>query len=413
MEIPLALLIAGVGLFLFIQGNPLSYMVFSIIVFIRPELVILSSLVFIYALISKKNPVKQIIVFGGLGLIPLIVYDLYFFNTIIPNTIKAKSVIYEVDMIDGTLSYICTLLACDRMIQIGNILGISNLLLVGFWLINLFVLIFYILQGQSKLIMEHFVNSDDILDGVRIIVMIWGIFTTFLYIFSKAMVFQWYIPLYTIPFLFSLMNHIGCSEPGGKRNLIILHSSTIVIIHVLVLPVTSLGVIHSPRYYDEFLTGARVRNYLTISNYLNTLYPDSELMTSEIGGIGYGFDGYVYDGAGLVSPNALRYHPTGFSDETGVEINGAIPLRFIQSHQPDIIVGYDVFVESFISSDEINKYTRLKCPLFLSEDLELIDIDTFWYSKYLNIFIRNDLMKNGTLTENPFEEIDCDLDNSS
>ena len=126
-------------------------------------------------------------------------------------------------------------------------------------------------------------------------------------------------------------------------------------------------------------------------------YPDAVLMSSEICGLGYGFDGYIIDAAGLASPAALNYHPLSVPEQRSSGVHGSIPLRLIQDYSPDIIVSYDIFIEEFLLSEEQKVYSHWRCPLFIEEDIHLRDIKTFWSSEYLNIFLNKNLVISDSL----------------
>jgi len=121
-------------------------------------------------------------------------------------------------------------------------------------------------------------------------------------------------------------------------------------------------------------------------------------MTSEIGGLGYGFSGYVFDACGLASPDALEYHPMAIPKERSGGGICAIPPGFVAEQSPDIIVSYDLFIESFLQSDYITEYNLKTHELFLKDDREKAIVETplgklernLWGIRNLYIFIRKD-----------------------
>jgi len=155
---------------------------------------------------------------------------------------------------------------------------------------------------------------------------------------------------------------------------------------------TTIAAAGHPYLYTGFETGARVRNYLEVGSNLYADYPNATLMTSEIGGLGYSFKGYIVDAAGLASPNAMRFHPMDVPEERSSGDLGAIPVGFIEEIRPDLIISYDIFIESFLRSNAIDDYIHIKKPLFLHQDLAEYGSDSFWSSYYLNVFYQKDFL---------------------
>jgi hypothetical protein len=140
--------------------------------------------------------------------------------------------------------------------------------------------------------------------------------------------------------------------------------------------------------YLKALSAGRARKYLEVGRYLYDRYPESTLMSSEIGGLGYGFKGYVVDAAGLASPGALKYHPMKVPEERSNGSIGAIPVGLVEEIKPDIIVSYDIFIENLVNSDVIKDYYLIRDPVFVESDLNMSKTKVIWGSKNLNIFIR-------------------------
>ena len=102
--------------------------------------------------------------------------------------------------------------------------------------------------------------------------------------------FQWYIPLYTI-----LLFIACCLKLSPSKHL------TSYLHHILVFAVFVISInfifkttnasINNPSAFINFTNGARVRTYLRAGKILYEEYPQATLMTTEIGGLGYSFEG--------------------------------------------------------------------------------------------------------------------------
>jgi hypothetical protein len=222
------------------------------------------------------------------------------------------------------------------------------------------------------------------------LIMLWGVCVLGAYVATRTYVFPWYEPLYEVPVLLV----IGITILGIRSRFALLGLVVFAIPmlgQMLGLSQVILAASVNPACYQDFESGARVRHYVQIGNWLYDQYPRATLMTSEIGGLGYGFKGHMVDGAGLISPDALQYHPMSVPDERSAGYIGAIPVGFIEDTNPELIVSYDVFAEAFLESDALDRYVRFKYPVFLEEDFKRSGISTLWGSEYLNVFIREDL----------------------
>jgi hypothetical protein len=91
-------------------------------------------------------------------------------------------------------------------------------------------------------------------------------------------------------------------------------------------------------------------------------------MTSELGGLGQSFHGYIYDGFGLTNPDALRYHPLKIPEERSSGIIGAIPWRYVMDKSPDLIVSYDIYAKGPLNSPVLNNYKDEAFPTFAPPD---------------------------------------------
>ena len=138
-------------------------------------------------------------------------------------------------------------------------------------------------------------------------------------------------------------------------------------------------------------TGMRVQRYLEVGKLLHELYPTARLMTSEIGGLGYAFGGEIVDGAGLITPAALEYHPMQVPEQRRNGRIGAIPAAFVYQQLPELVVSYEVFVQEFDVSDYQTAYTRIAIPAFSTYWQQQTGLEKVYMSDELYIYIRNDI----------------------
>jgi len=93
METIAALLLAGLALLLYVDQNKVSFTLFGASIFFRPELIILFGLIIIHALFTKRFSLPKVFTFSLIGVLPFLLFDLYFYETVVPNAVTAKSIL--------------------------------------------------------------------------------------------------------------------------------------------------------------------------------------------------------------------------------------------------------------------------------------------------------------------------------
>ncbi len=390
METATALVIAGVAFHLLLSDSKYCLSLFSASVFFRPELVILLVLVLFYVIARRRFSHKDTFLFSLLGALPFLIYDYFFFGTLLPNAIKAKAIVYSLSYRDTVLTMLSRLLddlplssACDLYVSY-EVAFAYVLFLLGLVCAHIGIFTFREVRFLSRC------NGDE-RSYVSGLIMLWGVCVLGAYVATKTYIFPWYEPLYVVPTLLVIGKTIlGTRSPFASLGLAVF--AIPMLAQMLGLSQVLSAASGNPTCYQDFEVGARVRQYIQIGSRLFDQYPRATLMTSEIGGLGYGFKGHIVDGVGLISPGALRYHPMSVPDKRSAGTIGAIPVGFIEEISPELIVSYDVFAEAFLRSDALDHYVRIKYPVFVEEDINRSDIKTLWGSEYLNVFIREDLV---------------------
>jgi hypothetical protein len=412
METSFALLWVGLAFTLLVKENRFSYTIFVAVIFLRLELALVYGLVVIYSLISQDK-LQHLISFSFFGLIPFLIFDLYFFQSLIPQAISAKSVVYETSILSVARDIVCTTMGCNRVWELTDTFGISRTTILIFDVLVLSALLSVIVISIFKKFKELRIVTINSITVSPLIIFVWGIALVFVHLIAKTYIFSfpWYVPLYVVPLQISLFLIWDQYKTKLWKAIILSISFPFIMFNLISLPFSISGSIFTPRYYEEFVSGARVRAYIQIAELLEMFYPQSRMMTSEIGGLGYGFDGYIWDGAGLATPEALKYHPMEIPLERSGGFIGAIPVQFIQDHSPEIIVSYDIFIEAFLSSEDLDNFVRVKCPLFLAVDLKEAGTSDLWGSKYLNVFLRKNFMDEVSMKSlsGEFSQIGCQV----
>ncbi len=188
------------------------------------------------------------------------------------------------------------------------------------------------------------------------------------YLLRKAFIFDWYPPLVLVPLSLGVLlwtndRHIKATAIGAA------------FAGALLLPsaITDAGLMFaalrgSSDSVPNFALVARVHEYDRIGAALYRECPTGSLMTSEIGALGWSFRGEIHDGAGLASPEAIRYHPMAVPTERRSGTLGEIPAGFVRDRRPDLIVSYDLLAESALPAARSLGYFDYAYPMFVRED---------------------------------------------
>ena len=379
METSLFLLLFGVGLFLLLDNKPASFLFFGVMIFTRFESIVFLLVLLIYSSVRKLMVIRDMLLYLFLGLLPFSLFSIYYWGALIPHTLTAKQEVYTLSSLQTVFNVINSLFHNVGKIQIG----------IGFWIG--YSLAFFLLLAYILISIELHKKQNDKDRMVAYILIFCGFAIIGAYIFKQILIFPWYVPIYSIPIMFGVYSTmIQSSKPYRWFLILLLLPWTLSVLTSFTQIIVSVST-NDPTTYPFIKQGARVRKYLEVGKILYRHYPQATLMTSEIGGLGFNFDGYIYDGAGLISPGALKYHPMPVPDERSSGVLGAIPVRFIDEIFPDIIVSYDIFCEAFLRSELIDQYIIIREPVFIDEDLTTIPSHEIWGSQNLYIFIKKEI----------------------
>jgi hypothetical protein len=184
-----------------------------------------------------------------------------------------------------------------------------------------------------------------------------------------------------------------CANQEDRRagNVFLIPQLALTLIYLAGLAQTGYAAVVDRGLYDQFEPGSRVKSYLRVGRLLYEAYPNSTLLSSEIGGLGYTFQGHMLDGAGLASPEALRFHPMKVPEERARGDLGCIPAGYVAQTLPDLIVSYDHFATALLSSRIAEQYNTILIPAYLPQDAPYARQDTIWGDRFLRIYIRRGL----------------------
>lgn len=366
METTFTLALLGFGAWLYYKGRASAFLFLAAASFFRMEMWAAFILFAAGAAVFKQVKLLPSLGFTTLGALPFFTYNMHFFGTNVPNTIGAKSVIYNLTAYDTLLK------EWFSFVQ-GNVAGkfISIFLVLVFVVLVLLTVIRKFSEANSYLIMAF------------------GVGIAIAYVFKKILVFQWYVPIYTLPVLLGCFVWIVRERRVAFSAVLLLLLLPYMFLFAQAVYASATGKF---QVYKNFKPGARVQQYVQVSQWLYKKYPTAVLMTSEIGGLGYGFGGKILDGCGLISPDAINYHPMKVPEQRTSSLIGAIPLKYVQEKMPELLVSLESFCEEFSSSGLAQeKYHKIQLPVFTARDLRLAPDSNIWGSNFLLVYIRKDI----------------------
>lgn len=360
METPFALLLTGIGIYLLAHERHLGFMLLGFAVYTRLELTILLILISALMLFQRQLQIKRFFLCVGLGLVPMLVYDMYFFRTIIPHSVIAKAIVYALHWVQPVVYIIFSSLPS---IPVENSYVVPSL--IGtVWISSIVVTVIAIIREWKRARSMW-----------PMLFCLWGLLVLGGYIAGHTLIFPWYGPLYTLPLIiacFLCLDKIPNPSSNVIKGLLYIMFGVSI---VSILSALYMG-IRYPNSTDITKSNAKVKVYLAVGSILYREYPDANLLTSEIGGLGYAFKGKIFDAAGLASPDALKFHPMKIPEQRSSGTVGAIPPDYVKENMPDIIVSYDFFAEALLRSEVISQYNVVLIPS---------------NNNYLRIYLRKDL----------------------
>jgi len=216
-----------------------------------------------------------------------------------------------------------------------------------------------------------------------------GVLLGLAYISHRVFVFDWYLPLVLVSLSIGIL--CGTSRQGlWKQAIGIAFAGALLAPFVATDgPELRSAVEGSPAPIAAYGPEARVHEYQRIGTALYRVCPTANLMSSEIGALGWTFHGPILDGLGLASPEAVRYHPIpvpgGVANPNFFGITSGIPGGYVQDFHPDLIVSYDIFAQPAMPVAASLHYATFSFPLFVREDRPYAV--SLWGAAHMLVFV--------------------------
>lgn len=335
METPLALLLVGLAFLRYFQSDAKAFALLALACFTRLEVGAFALIIGIDLFRFRRVPLVRAALFFAAAAIPLVIFDLFFFGTLLPQTVTAKAQIYSLSAAE--------FMTFATAGWLGKYLLFHHPFAVLVLFAALTVTAIYL--GFFHLRAPDFVMRDQ----RYLLPLCAGLFVFLAFAISKVYIFPWYVPLYTLPILFSFL------YAAFIKDSLPLRIFTALLTFPLLLTLSrNLTAAFDPSYFEEYEGGMRARAYLHVGASLREECASCSLMAAEVGALGYGFRGKLYDGAGLASPEALKHHQRAKRFEK--QFGAVVPPGFVQAASPDYIVGMESFLEDLKASEVSSRY---------------------------------------------------------
>jgi hypothetical protein len=343
METPLAALLVAGGVLQLVRARGIAFCLLAAAVFVRPELLVLYLVLAVYRVVLAPRDLARILAWSAVGALPFICFDLFFYHTLIPHAVVAKSRVYDLSFWDSLvllMQWLCFPVPGGSLTPyLKTIHGLLLLLATA-------GLCWSALSPSGRL--RELIPANLLLMS--------GIVLIGLYLAARAYVHAWYLPLFMLPLAVCAIVHFARNRSLVLR--VLLLTAAIPLWADLGLAVA--GAAPTDRIgYRSLDENAHVRQLKAVGHRLERLLPGGSLLTSEIGALGWACTGRVVDGAGLVSPDALQYHPMKVPGQRSHGSVGAIPPQLVADENPDIIVSRRIFLEAFRRSTVAIRYRRV------------------------------------------------------
>jgi hypothetical protein len=322
--------------------------------------------VWMIIIIFLADTFKEKIVTGIGILLPAMsvaVFNLYYFSSLIPNTIRAKSIIYDLTYADS-LHFMFILIPAGLCLFI---LLMTEVILLTWY---------YVVKTKQK---------------APAIMLVFAVVILSMYVSTRTNIFPWYVPLFLFPLV------LGCCFTLTARNKLIRIVAFFILLILGTVPLAKAVqgarglILNRLSLYHHYDSSLRVQQYLHIGSLLYEQYPHATLMAPEIGGLGWTFSGKIIDAVGIVSPECLQYHPLDVPTQRSSGTYGAIPSQAVVDLQPDLIVSMETFSEELrkdMAIGHVTGYVLLKnYPVLAESEYSEAGDAVLWNARYTQVYI--------------------------
>jgi hypothetical protein len=299
------------------------------------------------------------------------------FGTVIPHTMAAKAIVYQMRRVD--------LLGMGPQ-ELGHESGAILALVLA---LATSVRLARMVRGKAGL--------SDLPERAALLAGVFPLVLLAIYVWRAPLVFPWYWPLSLCPMalftLAPLTNDVGQprrARMDPDRAIAITAVAGLACASLVGVGAAATGRLARSPWVNE---NSRTRSYLRVGAALARQCPSSVVAAPEIGALGWTFPGKILDGGGLASPEVLRFHPLRVPEERASGGVGAIPGRAVAAFRPDLLVSMEVFASDFTRKaatlPELSDYALWWQEPVLAGSLPPGLPSTLWGSRWIQVYSRH------------------------
>ncbi|MBX7142845.1 MAG: hypothetical protein K1X79_00165 [Oligoflexia bacterium] len=336
METPLALCLMLFGYYLYNSGRSFGFALLTLAAFTRLELSIFLLMCALDNLFLRRIDCRQALFTIVLCALPLVMFDLYYFGTLIPQTVQAKAVIYS--------------LTIQEFFGIAWLGLFGKFIFFSFPLLSLAVVFCAVGCLAWWLVSRQLQKETAAFSREHINLFACGLLIFLTYASKRVYIFPWYVPLYSLPLLLPVCLHYFKERSFPLGLAVALFCAA---------PVLQAGrdtwsaIIGKASLFSEYEGGVRALTYRGVGMELSRSCPQCQVLAAEVGALGYEFNGDIEDAAGLVTPMAVAFHQQLPAHKN--TIGGIIPPAMVKELDPDVIVGTPELLELVMADSELKQ----------------------------------------------------------
>ena len=364
MESNLACLLLFWGFERIISKKPYALFFFTLAACTRLEFTVILIAYTSYLLLKdRKNILKEL----ALSAIPaaiVLAYNLYYFHAIFPHTVQAKSIVYSINHELFTEQF-------SKMISVDPYFFYRKF--------HFFALL------AAFLYSFRFFNKNKLIN-LSLLLTSGGAAILAVFYLKGVMIFPWYLAVVFGPLVLGLL--FISRQASSPLLLAFSFFACFPFLKAMFFNIESAS--GNAAHYADYLRSARTRQYLAVGSVFNNICPECSLMAPEIGGLGQTFKGKIVDAVGLITPEALAFHPLPVPQARFSGSVGAVPARFVESARPDLIISLGLFLKDFRNSHVCSKYQAVLVRPFVKEDDKNLTGQVLWGSEALIVLLNKE-----------------------
>jgi hypothetical protein len=326
--------------------------------FLRPEATVFFVAIALYSAWINPRSLLSSVTIASITALPFILFQLYFFGSLVPHTALAKRIVYDIS-VSQSFSSFTSAVTGEAAAQSD---GIICLLAIA-------AAILFLIWGKSSSIPADWPTRGALATP--------GIIILAAYLSQRVLFFTWYAPLVTVPLIMAFV-----PSPRGVSGMLISFACLFPLLFNLGVTAVALTAL---QYSPHYPSGLRAHVLGEIGARIKECAAGQSILAPEIGALGYRFEGHIIDGVGLATPRALAFHPLKVPEQRPNGALGGVPAAFAELEKPGFIIGLPSLLSDVVQSSVHSGYVIYTIPL----QLKNIAPSKVWGNDSVTVMVRS------------------------